>query len=178
MDGATANISRLVAFAQFLWRVRGFLLLVFVSLTATYVISVDYLDHRKERAAVLEKSHAAIKEKEGELVLVITKTTVLWVTGEPIPKDVLDALDAISVELYNAVGELNNPTAEAGEATKEFRLAIANLRNSSISYNHRDEDSIRALRRAIDLFDRGRNAYHTVIERQIENYYKTVLGML
>ena len=101
----------------------------------------------------------------------------MWKRGDPIPKGLLEELATVTTELYLAIEELNNPTDQTLEASLGFRDAVANLRSSFVSYHH-DEETVRALHSTIEVFAKNRDAFHAVVERQLEDYSKSVIGLL
>ena len=173
--------NRAWAVARFLWNARTFVLVVIVmssaASTALYVISTDYLDHRRGRAAAMEAAHEIIKKKEAELVRLLTETTPMWKRGDPIPKDLQKELAVVTADLYSAIDGLNNPTDQSLKVSRRFRDAVANLRNSLVSYRH-DEETVRAMHAAIKVYAINRDEFHTVFERQLKDYSKTVIGSL
>ena len=125
----------------------------------------------------MEDAHKIIKKQEAELVRLLTRTTPMWKGGESLPNDLLEELATVTRELYLAIEGLNNATDQTLEASLGFRDAVANLRNSFVSYHH-DEETVRAMHSAIEVFAKNRDAFHAVVERQLENYSKTVIGLL
>ena len=136
----------------------------------------DYLDHREDRAKAIEVAHNIIKKEEAKLGALFDQTTPLWKRGDPIPDDLVKKLAKATSDLYDAIQGLNNPTDKTLKASYEFRHAVAHLRNSVVSYRH-DEKHVRDLHSALDVFAKNRDTFHSVIENQIEDYSKTLIGL-
>ena len=169
-----------IPFARLLWRFKTTIILFIIASsavsTASYLIFSDYLDHRKDRSEAIEVSHKIIKKEEAKLGALFDRTTPLWKRGEPIPADLIQELATSTSELYSAIEGLSNPTAQTLKASFEFRDAVARLRNSVVSYQH-NEKTVRALYSAIDVYAENRDIFHSVVEKQIEDYSKTLIGL-
>ena len=181
MKQMPSNGNRMIVFLSFIWKVRTFLLLSVIAIstasTAIYVISFDYLDHRKERATALDNAQKNIRGIEREFLQLLTKTSPLWKSGQPISKGLREELAAKTTELYSAIESLSNATTHMSKASSQFRHAVAKLRNSIISYRH-NEKGVSDLHLAIEAYAKNRDEFHAVVEKQLEDYSKSVIGVL
>lgn len=167
----------LVSFVVALWRFRNYLIIAFLSSVILANLALDYLDHRKERAVALQAAYSELETSEATLIEILSRTTPMWQTGIPVEQSVLEDLAEASLHVYLSVEGVNRPNSGFDIAAENYLSAIATLRSVVTSHGH-DEASVRRLQEAIKQYAISKDNFNKTVERQIENYNRSLFALI
>jgi hypothetical protein len=159
------------------WSLKYAIVITIIGSTAASYVAQDYLGHRRERAVAMENELQALRRVEAQILEILTETDPLWTRGEPIPDSTINKLANAATDAYAAVSRINRPSGRISSLYERYLSAIASLRNAAIKYKH-EERHVRQLYTAINDYGKSKDRFGMAIERQIENYNRSLFANL